>query len=62
MIRFKEKGSPEKLELYNLKSDIAEQHDVAVKNPDLVKMLYALMKKAKNPSENPHFDWSELED
>jgi arylsulfatase A-like enzyme len=62
LIRFKEKGSPEKLELYNLKSDIAEQHDVAVKNPDLVKMLYALMKKAKNPSENPHFDWSELED
>ena len=62
LIRFKEKGSPEKLELYNLKSDIAELHDVAVKNPDLVKMLYALMKKAKNPSENPHFDWSELED
>jgi len=61
LIRFKKKGSPEKLELYNLKSDIAEKTNIAAKNPVLVKTLYALMKKAKMPSENPRFDWSEME-
>jgi hypothetical protein len=51
LIRFKNKGSAEKLELYNLESDIAEKTNVAAKNPALVKTLYALMKKAKTPSE-----------
>lgn len=61
LIRFKDKGTAEKLELYNLKSDISEKHDIAAKNPDTVKALYALMKKAKTPAENPRFDWSEIE-
>lgn len=61
LIRFKDKGTAEKLELYNLKSDISEKHDIAANNPDTVKALYALMKKAKTPAENPRFDWSEIE-
>lgn len=61
LIRFKDKGIAEKLELYNLKSDISEKHDIAAKNPDTVKALYALMKQAKTPAENPRFDWSEIE-
>lgn len=61
LIRFKDKGTAEKLELYNLKSDISEKYDIAAKNPDTVKALYALMKKAKTPAENPRFDWSEIE-
>jgi len=61
LIRFKDKGTAEKLELYNLKSDIGEKNDVVAKNPETVKALYALMKQAKTPSENPRFDWSEVE-
>jgi arylsulfatase A-like enzyme len=61
LIRFKEKGSAEKLELYNLKNDIGEQDDISIKNPKIVKALYALMKNAKTPSENPRFDWSDIE-
>jgi len=61
LIRFKDKGTGEKLELYNLKSDIGEKNDIAAKNPETVKALYALMKQAKTPSENPCFDWSEAE-
>lgn len=61
LIRFKEKGSAEQLELYNLKNDIGEQQDLSAKNPALVKTLYALMKKAKTPFENPRFDWSGVE-
>ncbi|TCD08309.1 sulfatase [Pedobacter frigidisoli] len=61
LIRFKETGSPEKLELYNLKSDIGEKNDIAANNAATVKELYALMKKAKTPAENPRFDWSEVE-
>lgn len=61
LIRFKNKGTAEKLELYNLKSDIGEKNDIAAKNPETVKALYALMKQAKTPSENPRFDWLEVE-
>ena len=61
LIRFKEKGSAEKLELYNLKNDIGEKNDIAIKNSKIVKALYALMKNAKTPSENPRFDWSDIE-
>lgn len=61
LIRFKEKGAAEKLELYNLKSDIGERNNIATKNLDMVKALYTLMKEAKTPAENPKFDWSEIE-
>lgn len=61
LIRFRNKGTAEKLELYNLKSDIGEKNNIAAKNPETVKALYALMKQAKTPSENPLFDWPEIE-
>jgi arylsulfatase A-like enzyme len=61
LIRFKEKGAAEQLELYNLKTDVGEKTNLAVRNPAMVKALYVLMKQAKTPSENPHFDWSAIE-
>lgn len=61
LIRFKKEGSPEKLELYNLRSDVGEKNDISAKNPATVKLLYALMKQAKTPSENPRFDWADVE-
>ncbi|WP_421940045.1 arylsulfatase [Pedobacter sp.] len=61
LIRFKHKGLTEKLELYDLAHDIGEKHDLAKANPEKVKALYSLMKQAKTPSENPRFDWSDVE-
>ena len=61
LIRFKSKGSPEVLELYNLKQDIGEKNNLAASNPQKVKALRELMLKAKTPSESPAFDWSDVE-
>ncbi|MFT3826655.1 MAG: arylsulfatase [Chitinophagaceae bacterium] len=61
LIRLKSKGKPEVLELYNLKSDIAERNNLAATNPGKVKALRELMLKAKTPSESPAFDWSDME-
>ncbi len=39
-----------KLELYNLKTDIGEQHDVAAQHPDLVKRIERIMAEQHRPS------------
>jgi len=61
LIRFKQKGKPETLELYNLKEDIAEKNNVVSKRPAELRKLKTLLLTAKTPSENPTFDWSEEE-
>jgi len=40
------------LRLYNLQSDLSEQHDVASQHPDIVARLAAVMKAAYRPHEN----------
>ena len=61
LIRFKSKGKPEVLELYNISTDIGEKNDLAATNPQKVQELKALLGKAKTPAENKKFDWSEEE-
>lgn len=61
LIRFKQKGKPEVLELYNLREDEGEKNNVAAQNKEKVVALKALMQKAKTPPEHPKFDWSEEE-
>lgn len=39
-----------KLELYNLKNDLAEKHNVANENPELVKELMAILKESRSVS------------
>ena len=39
-----------KLELYNLKNDLAEKHNVATENPELVKELMAILKESRSVS------------
>ena len=58
LIRFKSKGKPELLELYNLSKDIGEKDNVAASNVGKVAELKALLAKAKTPSESKAFDWS----
>jgi arylsulfatase A-like enzyme len=41
----------EKLELYNLKTDISEKHNVAEKNPEIVAKMDAYLKTARTESE-----------
>jgi arylsulfatase A-like enzyme len=40
------------IELYNLKTDIAEQHNVADRHPAIVAKIEKYMKSARTPSEN----------
>ena len=61
IVRFKNQGQPEVLELYNIKSDIGEKTNLAQKNPGELKTLKALLLQAKTPSENKTFDWSDQE-
>ncbi len=61
LIRYKEKGKAEILELYNLNTDIAEKHNLSKQNPVKTKTLLALMKQAKSPAENSLFNWTEVE-
>lgn len=61
LIRFKEQGKSERLELYNLENDLAEKNDLASKQPAVVKRLYSLLKKENKKPENATFDWSNME-
>ena len=36
------------MQLYNLETDIREEHDVAAQHPDIVKRFERLMKEARN--------------
>jgi arylsulfatase A-like enzyme len=40
------------IELYNLKTDIAEQHNIADRHPEIVTKIERYMKSARTPSEH----------
>lgn len=61
LIRFKDEGVKEVLELYNLKKDIGEKTNLALQYPAEVKRLKTIMLSAKSPAENKTFDWSAAE-
>ena len=61
LIRFKDQGKKEILELYNLREDIGEKTNLASKNSAKVKELKTLMTGAKTTPENKTFDWSFIE-
>jgi arylsulfatase A-like enzyme len=61
LIRFKDKGIAETLELYNLKKDIGEKKNLAKQYPAEVQRLKTIMINAKTPAENKTFDWSATE-
>ncbi len=61
LVRFKEEGKPERLELYNLDVDLAETNNIATQNPDILKELHLQLKKENKEPENPTFDWSYME-
>lgn len=61
LIRYKEKGKPQVLELYNLEKDIGEKHNLISTNKVKTNALLALMRQAKSPAENSLFNWDELE-
>ncbi|MBW8687787.1 arylsulfatase [Chitinophaga sp. B61] len=61
LIRFKQRGSAERFELYHLSDDIGEVHDLAAEYPQKVKALAKLMKASKSPAAHTEFDWSAVE-
>ncbi|KAA2238476.1 arylsulfatase [Chitinophaga agrisoli] len=61
LVRFKTKGQPEILELYNISQDIGEKHNLAARYPDRVKALHAIMQQSVSPAANAAFDWSDLQ-
>lgn len=52
-------GDQEPIELYNLKDDISEKHNVAELHPEIVSKAAEIFKKAHVPSE--HFVWKYLQ-
>lgn len=61
LVRFKSKGKPEVLELYNLGHDHGEKLDVAARYPERVATMKAIMLTCKTPAEHPDCDYSEYE-
>lgn len=61
LIRYKDKGKPEVLELYDLSKDIGETNNIASTNYAKVQELKTLMKKSKTTAENPAFNWDDVE-
>jgi len=61
LIRFKEKGKQEVLELYDISKDPGEKNNIASTNYAKVQQLKALMKQSKTPAENPAFKWDDVE-
>lgn len=61
LVRFKKKGTPEVLELYNIGKDIGEQNNIAAQYPEKVKALKPLLQKSVSPAANSAFDWSDLQ-
>lgn len=61
LVRLKEKGKSEVLELYDLSTDVGEQRNIAATNAQRVKTMYSLMQQAKTPPEHPRFDYSAFE-
>ena len=46
----RKKNPQMKIELYNLKDDPGEQHDVADQNPEVVARIKSIMKTGRTPS------------
>jgi arylsulfatase A-like enzyme len=61
LIRLKDIGKPEVLELYDLKNDIAETKNLVSIHSKKVKSLRLLMDKASVPADNSNYDWSAYE-
>lgn len=61
LVRFKQKGKPEVLELYNLGHDHGEQLNVAARHPEKLAALKSVMLTCKTPAEHPDCDYSEYE-
>jgi arylsulfatase A-like enzyme len=61
LIRFKDKGKQEVLELYDLSKDPGEKNNLASTNYAKVQELKQLMKNSKTPAEHPLFKWDEVE-
>jgi len=61
LVRFKKKGTPEVLELYNISKDIGEQNNLAAQYPEKVKALQPLLQQSVSPAANAAFDWSDLQ-
>ncbi|GAB2554120.1 arylsulfatase [Spirosoma areae] len=61
LIRLKKQSQPERLELYNLQSDIGEATNLAQTNPEKLNTLLTLMKQAQTPAEHPLFNWEKDE-
>ncbi|MDB5241824.1 MAG: sulfatase [Spirosoma sp.] len=58
LIRLKKPDQPERLELYNLGTDLEERNNVAGQNPALVKALMKQMQAEQTPAEHPLFMWN----
>lgn len=58
LIRFKKRGQPERLELYDLSNDEGETNNLARQQSRRVTELVSLMRQAQSPPEQPIFDWS----
>lgn len=61
LVRFKKAGQSERLELYNLRSDLGETTDLAAQQPQRVAELTRLLQTAQTPAEHSLFDWSKAE-
>ena len=57
LIRLKKPDQPERIELYDLGSDLAETTNLADQNKAKVQALVALMQTEQSPSEHPLFNW-----
>ncbi|UYQ94033.1 arylsulfatase [Chitinophaga horti] len=57
LVRIKQKGEPEIVELYNLRYDLGEQQNVAKQQPVKTKELYDLAQQSKTKAEAKVFDW-----
>jgi len=61
LVRFQQENQPEILELYNIRQDPGEAHNLAARYPRRVQALRALMRTSVTPSASPKFDWSRLQ-
>lgn len=61
LVRVKNKGKAETVELYDLSKDTGETRDLAAANPQKVKEMRALLTAAKSPAENQLFNWDSVE-
>ncbi len=61
LLRFKQAGQPERLELYELGRDVGETKNRASEHPERVANLLQRMRQAQTPAEHRLFNWSAAE-